>query len=271
MGFDLDAALDMPLGYSQSNGTIPLRELLPRIYPGATVDHIEVTNGTSEANYLVALAVLEPGDEMAMEVPNYMQLWGVPAQPAGARSGTFRLQPGMRLGARLGRVRAGGQPEHAAALPVEPEQPVGCRPLRRRDAPHRRALRGDEHVAPGRRGLPRRRTRGRAHQELLGNERPRHRDERPVEGLRDPRRPHRVDRRAAARSSRRAGASTTTSPSARTSCRTWWRASRCGREPRARSTRAPAPSCSREPADHRASGRRASAACSSSTGREPAR
>jgi aspartate/methionine/tyrosine aminotransferase len=92
MGLDLDAALDMPLGYSQSNGTIPLRERLGDIYPGATPDHVEVTNGTSEANYLVALALLQPGDDMAMEVPNYMQLWGVP-QSLQASVKTFRLRP----------------------------------------------------------------------------------------------------------------------------------------------------------------------------------
>jgi len=91
-GLDLDAALDIPLGYSQSNGTIPLRELLGAIYPGATVEHVEVTNGTSEANYLLALGLLEPGDEMAMEVPNYMQLWGVP-QSLQAPVRTFRLRP----------------------------------------------------------------------------------------------------------------------------------------------------------------------------------
>jgi aspartate/methionine/tyrosine aminotransferase len=92
MGLDLDVALDMPLGYSQSNGTIPLRESLAAIYPGASVNHIEVTNGTSEANYLVALALLQPGDEMAMEVPNYMQLWGVP-QSLQAPVRTFALRP----------------------------------------------------------------------------------------------------------------------------------------------------------------------------------
>jgi aspartate/methionine/tyrosine aminotransferase len=92
MGLDLDAALDTPLGYSQSNGTIPLREHLAAIHPGATVDHVEVTNGTSEANYLVALSVLEPGDEMAMEIPNYMQLWGVP-RSLQAPVRTFRLRP----------------------------------------------------------------------------------------------------------------------------------------------------------------------------------
>ena len=92
LGLDLDAALDMPLGYSQSNGTIALRERLAAIYPGATLDHLEVTNGTSEANYLVALALLDPGDEVAIELPNYMQLWGVP-HSLQAPVRTFRLRP----------------------------------------------------------------------------------------------------------------------------------------------------------------------------------
>src|SRR3954451_24388057 len=91
MGLDLEAILDMPLGYSQSNGTIPLRESLAAIYPGATADHIEVTNGTSEANYLLALALLRDGDRIALQVPNYMQLWGVP-KSLGAQVDTFRLR-----------------------------------------------------------------------------------------------------------------------------------------------------------------------------------
>ena len=91
MGLDLDSILDMPLGYSQSNGTLGLREELMRIYPGASVDHIEVTNGTSEANYLLALALLREGDEVALEVPNYMQYGGVP-RSMGAKMNHFRLR-----------------------------------------------------------------------------------------------------------------------------------------------------------------------------------
>lgn len=91
MGLDIDAILSMPLGYSQSNGTIALRENLAAIYPGATPDHIEVTNGTSEANYLLALALLRQGDEVALQVPNYMQYGGVP-QSCGAQVRPFRLQ-----------------------------------------------------------------------------------------------------------------------------------------------------------------------------------
>jgi aspartate/methionine/tyrosine aminotransferase len=92
LGLDLDSVMNTPLGYSQSNGTLALRELLAIQYPGATVDQVEVTNGTSEANYLVALTLLSAGDEVAFEVPNYMQLWGVP-QSLGAVVRTFRLRP----------------------------------------------------------------------------------------------------------------------------------------------------------------------------------
>ena len=91
MGFDLEEFLDQPLGYSQSNGTIELRERIAALYPGAKADHIEVTNGTSEANYLVALSQLRSGDDFAMEVPNYMQMPGV-ARSLGARVRTFSLR-----------------------------------------------------------------------------------------------------------------------------------------------------------------------------------
>jgi hypothetical protein len=91
MGFDLEGFLDVPLGYSQSNGTIELRQKVAAHYPGATIDHLEVTNGTSEANYLVALTLLRPGDDVAMEVPNYMQLPGV-ARSLGANVKPFQLR-----------------------------------------------------------------------------------------------------------------------------------------------------------------------------------
>ena len=91
MGLDLEHILSMPLGYSQSNGTIPLRERLAALYPGSTPDHIEVTNGTSEANYLLALALLREGDRVAIEVPNYMQYGGVP-QSCGAPVDRFSLR-----------------------------------------------------------------------------------------------------------------------------------------------------------------------------------
>ena len=90
LGFDLSTVMDIPLGYSQSNGTVELREHLAGIYPGAGIDNIEVTNGTSEANYIVSLVALKAGDEMALQVPNYMQLWGVP-RSLGVKINSFSL------------------------------------------------------------------------------------------------------------------------------------------------------------------------------------
>ncbi len=92
MGFDLEAALDTPLGYSQSNGTPELKAALAELYPGSREESFEVTNGTSEANYLLALSLIREGDEFALEIPNYMQLWGVP-RSLGARVNRFRLRP----------------------------------------------------------------------------------------------------------------------------------------------------------------------------------
>jgi aspartate/methionine/tyrosine aminotransferase len=91
MGFDLEWALDTPLSYSQSNGTPELREALARLYPGTTSENFEVTNGTSEANFLVPLSLLQEGDRFALEVPNYMQMWGVP-RSMGAEVKTFQLR-----------------------------------------------------------------------------------------------------------------------------------------------------------------------------------
>jgi len=90
-GFDLDALMDAPLGYSQSNGTIELRERIAAMYPGSTINHVEVTNGTSEANYILALTLIRAGDSVALQVPNYLQLWGVP-RSLGATVERFQLE-----------------------------------------------------------------------------------------------------------------------------------------------------------------------------------
>src|SRR6185436_12000968 len=56
-----DALLDQRLGYTQTNGTEPLRERIAALYPGATRDHVQVTNGGAEANYLTTWNLVEPG------------------------------------------------------------------------------------------------------------------------------------------------------------------------------------------------------------------
>ena len=74
---DRDALLGEALRYTQSNGTLPLRVAIAALYPGATPDHVEVTSGGSEANYVTIWNFVEPGDEVVMMVPNYLQMAGL--------------------------------------------------------------------------------------------------------------------------------------------------------------------------------------------------
>jgi len=74
---ELHELLDIGLGYSQTNGTPQLREQIIRLYPGANLDQVLVTAGSSEANYLLIWSNIEPGDEVVFMMPNYMQMWGL--------------------------------------------------------------------------------------------------------------------------------------------------------------------------------------------------
>jgi aspartate/methionine/tyrosine aminotransferase len=71
------ALLRQRLVYVQTNGTPALRAAIAGLYPGATADNIVVGNGTAEANYIAVWRLVEPGDEVVMMLPNYMQVWGV--------------------------------------------------------------------------------------------------------------------------------------------------------------------------------------------------
>ena len=92
---DAAALLDEPLAYTQSNGTIPLRERIAALYPGAAPEQIQVTNGGSEANFVSLWHLVEPGDEIVMMTPNYMQGWGLVRGFGGqVREWKLRLEKG---------------------------------------------------------------------------------------------------------------------------------------------------------------------------------
>lgn len=69
--------LDTDLNYPHTNGIPQLRRNIARLYPGGTPENILVTVGAIEANYLVLRTLLDPGDEIVVMLPNYMQIWGL--------------------------------------------------------------------------------------------------------------------------------------------------------------------------------------------------
>jgi len=82
--------LGRSLGYVQTNGSEELRREIAAIYPKATVDNMLVTNGSSEANFVAMWSFLERDAEIAVMLPNYMQIWGL-AKTFQARVKPFRL------------------------------------------------------------------------------------------------------------------------------------------------------------------------------------
>ncbi len=72
----LERILRTPLGYAQGNGHGSLRDAIASFYPGAGGENVCVTTGTSEANFLSLLALVEPGDRVAIVLPAYMQVHG---------------------------------------------------------------------------------------------------------------------------------------------------------------------------------------------------
>lgn len=116
--------LDVRLGYSQSNGTDRLRERIARLYPGASPEQILVTTGSSEANFLICWRLLEPGDRVAVMLPNYLQTWGL-AQNFGAQVRGFALQGEAGWEPAAADVEAAIAPATKLVVVTNPHNPTG--------------------------------------------------------------------------------------------------------------------------------------------------
>jgi aspartate/methionine/tyrosine aminotransferase len=126
-----DALLELHLGYPQTNGTIELRESIAGMYPGASGDHVQVTNGGSEANCILLMRLVEPGDEIVFMTPNYLQASAL-AKALGATVRTWTLrETGAGEDARwapdLDELRRLVSPRTRAILVCNPNNPTGAR------------------------------------------------------------------------------------------------------------------------------------------------
>jgi aspartate/methionine/tyrosine aminotransferase len=130
-GADLERLLKQELVYTQSNGTPELRRAIAQLYPGATEEHVEVTNGGSEANYIAIWHLVEPGDEVVMMTPNYMQAWGL-ARGFGGVLKPWALRErdtpdGRRWRPDLDELAALVTPRTKLILICNPNNPTGAR------------------------------------------------------------------------------------------------------------------------------------------------
>ena len=87
----LNNLLATKLNYPHVNGVPELRRKIADLYDGATAANVLVTVGAAEANYITLRTLLSLGDEMAIMLPNYMQIWGI-AKNHGLKVKTFHLR-----------------------------------------------------------------------------------------------------------------------------------------------------------------------------------
>ena len=113
------------LGYGQTNGSIPLRESISGFYGGAGADNVLVTTGTAEANFVAAWNLLEPGDELVLMVPNYLQIRGI-ARAFGVDVEPFHLREELAWGPDLEELRAVISPRTKMIALCNPNNPTGA-------------------------------------------------------------------------------------------------------------------------------------------------
>jgi aspartate/methionine/tyrosine aminotransferase len=75
LGISLD---NLPIRYGYHMGRPDLRECLAEQYRPLSSTNVLVTSGGSEAIFLIAAALLKPGDHVIIEHPNYPSLYEIP-------------------------------------------------------------------------------------------------------------------------------------------------------------------------------------------------
>jgi aspartate/methionine/tyrosine aminotransferase len=119
------ALLDTRLGYPLSEGSFQTREHVATWYPGASIEHVTIVNGGSEANHLALWTLLEPGDRLAFMVPNYLQGLGL-GRHLGEAVDTFSLRPaGDTWALDLDELERAVGPSTRAIMVCNPNNPTG--------------------------------------------------------------------------------------------------------------------------------------------------
>ncbi|MGX1788195.1 aminotransferase class I/II-fold pyridoxal phosphate-dependent enzyme [Bosea sp. NPDC055332] len=123
---EIEALLDLPLGYGHTEGEPDLRTAIAALHPGASPEQVLVTTGSSEANLVTLLSLLEAGDEIVFVTPNFMQIHGLArALGANVRQVPLRLGQG-RWRLDLDEVVAAIGPRTRLISLCNPNNPTGA-------------------------------------------------------------------------------------------------------------------------------------------------
>ncbi len=125
VGASFDDIAAAPLGYPATNGSGELRRAIAALYPGATDEHVLVTNGSAEANFCACWRFVEPGDRVAVVMPTYMQTWGL-AQNFGGRVAPIWLREELAWQPDPAEIAAAIAPGTRLVVVTNPNNPTGA-------------------------------------------------------------------------------------------------------------------------------------------------
>jgi aspartate/methionine/tyrosine aminotransferase len=122
---DASSLVNLPLFYPEVNGTALLRERIASQYRHASPGNVLVTVGASQANNLVANALLGRGDEVIVISPGYRQIWGL-ARNLGCAVSEVQLRPENDWGLDLDELeKMAGRGKTKLIAVVNPNNPTG--------------------------------------------------------------------------------------------------------------------------------------------------
>jgi len=122
---EIKKLLYLRIGYGQTNGSIELRDTISKLYHKADIDNILVTNGTAEANFISMWAMIEPGDEILIMLPNYLQIWGI-ARSFGAKVKPYHLKEELDWRPDFAEINQLVTPKTKMIVICNPNNPTGA-------------------------------------------------------------------------------------------------------------------------------------------------
>ena len=120
----IEGFLGTSLHYPQTNGSIELRDRIAEMYPGATRDNVVVTTGAAQANFTSILTLMDPGDEIVVMLPNYMQIYGL-AKNYRLKVQTFSLKEELGWGVDLDELNSVVSNKTVLIAVCNPNNPSG--------------------------------------------------------------------------------------------------------------------------------------------------
>jgi len=120
----IETLLATEIDYAHANGNPELRENIAALYTACTASNVLVTVGAIEANYNAIHTLLQPGDEMAIMLPNYMQIWGV-AKNHGLKINPFHLCEADGWQVDLDELKQTVTPQTKLIAVCNPNNPTG--------------------------------------------------------------------------------------------------------------------------------------------------